>query len=115
FTILVSLGLSFLLMVAMIFTSDAKQEILTSTSPDQHYKIYLYLSNGGAMTSFGITGELDGPLWFKKTIYTDYKIDHVDAKWLNYYTVNINGQVLNLRRGDSYDFSKDPNWIPEYH
>jgi len=115
FTTLVSLGLSFVLAIGVLFFADAKEEMFVSTSPDQHHKIHFYLTNGGATTSYGVVGELEGPLWFKKVIYNDYKIDRAVAKWRNNYTVNINEKMINLRKGQTYDFSKDPDWDSEYH
>lgn len=102
FTVLVSLFLSFILLLVMVFIPEGKQLIDTTQSPDHNYTINIYRTNGGAATSFGIKGELDGPLWFRKTIYAQYRMDHADIKWKNNYTVSINNHKLNLHKGQTY-------------
>ncbi|RLQ93699.1 hypothetical protein D9X91_16885 [Falsibacillus albus] len=74
----------------------------TTVSPDDNYKIEFYLTNGGATTSFGVIGKLDGPFWFKKTIYHAYPMDHVKVKWVDNHTVWINNHILDLKKGETY-------------
>ncbi|MCY8233457.1 DUF5412 domain-containing protein [Priestia endophytica] len=74
----------------------------TTHSPDHNYKIEFYLINGGATTSFDVLGKLDGPLWFEKTVYDDYRMDHADVKWINNHTVSINNHILDLEKGETY-------------
>ncbi|XKF67543.1 DUF5412 domain-containing protein [Virgibacillus necropolis] len=62
----------------------------------------LYRTNGGAATSFGVVGELKGPLWFKKRVYSDYRMDHADVRWKNNHTVSINNHKINLGEGETY-------------
>ncbi|MGM9985921.1 MAG: DUF5412 family protein, partial [Bacillaceae bacterium] len=79
-----------------------KEHMVTSYSPDKSYKLDFYLINGGAMTPFSVAGELDGPLWFTKPIYYDYRSNEVDIEWENNYTVLINGYRLNLKKSETY-------------
>lgn len=92
-----------------------KKLIETTHSPNMQYVINIYLTNGGATTSYGIIGELNGLLWFKKQVFTDYKINYANVEWKNNYTVSINGHVLNLRKGQTYSFTRDPNWEKEHN
>lgn len=103
--LLLSLGLS--LILAVWITSPEEQWIKTDDSPDHRYNISFYLTNEGATTSFGVVGKLDGPLWFKKKVYSDYHIDHANVEWKNNHVVSINGHVVNLKKGVYYDYSKD--------
>ncbi|WP_183163957.1 DUF5412 family protein [Alteribacter keqinensis] len=61
-----------------------------------------YLTNGGATTAFGVIGKIDGPLWFNKTIYNEYRMDKADVEWLDDHTVTINGRTLDLEKGETY-------------
>ncbi|WP_245676760.1 DUF5412 family protein [Bacillus solimangrovi] len=83
----------------MIFVEDLFQ---ITHSPDGNYKIEFYLTNGGATTSFGVLGKLDGPLWFKKTINDDYHMDKADVEWINEHTISINNHILDLKKGETY-------------
>ncbi len=102
FTVVVSMVLSlFLLMIGMFF-SEGYQLINKTHSPDNSYTINLYRTNGGATTSFGIKGVLNGPLWFKKTIYFQDRMAQADVEWKNNNTVSINNHLLNLKKGETY-------------
>jgi hypothetical protein len=107
FTMIISIGLSIIL--ALIVILPFEKQIKTTYSPDRQYAIHFYLTNGGAATSFGVIGDLNGQLWFKKRIYSDYNVDRVDVKWKNNHTVSINGHVLNLKKGQAYRYFKDVN------
>ena len=74
----------------------------TTQSPDGDYTIDFYQINGGAATSIGVVGELDGPLWFKKTIYDDWNRQEVDVEWIDNHTVKINDYVLDLEANKTY-------------
>lgn len=74
----------------------------TTYSFEHNYKIEFYLTNGGATTAFGVLGKLDGPLWFEKTVYDDYRMDHADVKWINNHTISINNHIIDLEKGETY-------------
>ncbi|WP_433750564.1 DUF5412 family protein [Falsibacillus pallidus] len=90
----------FLGVIRFLFISE--ELIKTAVSPDENYKVEFYLINGGAATSFSVLGKLDGPLWFKKTIYYQSPMDHVDVNWVDNHTISINNQILNLKNGNPY-------------
>ena len=50
----------------------------------------------------GVIGKLYGPLWFEKTIYNAYPMDHALVKWVNDQTISINSKILNLKEGETY-------------
>ncbi|WP_232066050.1 DUF5412 family protein [Bacillus sp. KH172YL63] len=103
FTVILSPILSIFLFLGVIrFLFISEDLIKTSVSPDEQYQVEFYLLNGGATTSFGVIGKLDGPLWFEKTIYNQYPMDHANVKWLDDHTVSINNRILNLKEGETY-------------
>jgi Family of unknown function (DUF5412) len=103
FTIPVSLILSLVLFLGVLRIFISSEElILTTHSPDEKHKINFYLTNGGATTSFGVLGKIDGPLWFQKTIYDDYRMNKVDVKWINNDKILINKHLLDLKKGETY-------------
>ncbi|MGG1221029.1 DUF5412 family protein [Priestia endophytica] len=97
-----SLLLLILFLVALRVFFVSEDLFKTTHSPNNNYKIEFYLTNGGATTSFGVLGKLDGPLWFEKTVYDDYRMDHADVKWINNHTVSINNHILDLKKGETY-------------
>jgi hypothetical protein len=102
-TVIVSVLLSFVLFLGVLRVLLISEELIgTAKSPKDDYSIHFYLTNGGATTSLGVLGILDGPLWFEKTIYDDYNMDHADVEWINDYTVLINNHQLNLKDGETY-------------
>ncbi|WP_180320081.1 DUF5412 family protein [Peribacillus loiseleuriae] len=103
FTVIFSSLLSLVLLLELLrFLIISKELFKTTHSPDNNYKIEFYLTNGGATTSFGVIGKLDGPLWFEKTIYNDYRMDHANVEWINNHTVSINNHILDLKKGETY-------------
>lgn len=73
-TVLMSLLLTIILLFAVLLTllgssigSNSQLEIIGSR--DGNYTIDFYSWDAGAAGTFGISGELNGPLWFKKRIY----------------------------------------------
>ncbi len=103
FTVVISLMLSLIFFLGVIrFLFISEELIKTAVSPDENYKVEFYLINGGAATSFSVLGKLDGPLWFKKTIYYQSPMDHVDVNWVDNHTISINNQILNLKNGNPY-------------
>ncbi len=76
----------------------------TISSPDGNYTIDFYRWDVGAAGTFGIRGELNGPLWCKKRIYYEIRTEKVDFEWVNNNTVSINNHILNLKEGDTYGY-----------
>jgi hypothetical protein len=114
-TLILTGMLVFLLFLGAIRPLIVSEDLITTThSPNGNYTVKLYLTNGGATTSFGITGYLEGPLWFKKIIYDDYKTDQAEVHWLNNNTVSINRHKLNLNKGQTYNYQNDPTWHKEH-
>lgn len=99
-----SVVLIFILLGALSFTSifsGSKQLITTTHSPDKNYTISFYKTDAGAMGSFGVIGELKGPLWFKRVFYYERKTDQVDLEWINNHTISINDQKVDLLNGET--------------
>ena len=90
----------------MLFASSlgANKHIKTVQSPDGNYTIDFYSYDAGATGSFGIRGELNGLLWFKKRIYHPDREEQVEVEWKNDSTVSINNHILNLSEGDTYGY-----------
>lgn len=84
------------------FVSGGKTHLTTEHSLDGKYTIEFYRTNPGAAGSFGIVGEMDGPLSFKKNIYFQRNAENVEIEWENDHTVLINQRVLNLKEGETY-------------
>ncbi|MCM3398107.1 DUF5412 family protein [Oceanobacillus profundus] len=95
------LGVSLTLLLSLL---GASEHLKTVNSPDDNYTIDFYRYDAGAAGSFGVRGELNGPLWFKKRIYYQDSIDQVEVDWKNNSTVSINKHILNLKEGDSYGY-----------
>lgn len=103
FSLLLLIPLSISAFLGLLRPLVVSEELLkTSHSPGQNYTIEFYLTNGGATTSFGVIGKLDGPLGFEKVIYDDYRIDHAKIEWVNNHTISINNHVLDLKKGETY-------------
>ena len=78
--------------------------IRSVNSPDDHYTIDFYRYDAGAAGSFGIRGELNGPLWFKKRIFYQDSVEQVKVEWENNNTVTINNRTLNLKEEDTHGY-----------
>ncbi|RPF55501.1 DUF5412 family protein [Aquisalibacillus elongatus] len=100
---LTSIGLFVVLTFTAIF-SGVNEHVKTVNSPDGHYTIDFYRYNAGAAGSFGVRGELDGPLWFKKRIYYEDSAHLVEVEWKDDSTVEVNNHTLNLNKGGSYGY-----------
>ena len=108
-TVILSTLLSIALFLAIsstIFASSLgiNELIKTVQSPDGNYTIDFYLYDAGAAGSFGVRGEINGPLWFKKRIYYQSRVEHVEVEWVNNSTVSINKRTLNLKEGETYGY-----------
>lgn len=108
-TVILSTFLSialFIVLLLSIFASSlgANELIETVQSPDGNYTIDFYRYDAGAAGTFGVRGEINGPLWFKKRIYHQRRIEQVEVKWKNNSTVSINNRTLNLKEGETYGY-----------
>lgn len=83
----------------MFSISSYKEHLTTAISPDHKYQIDFYHYDSGAKGTWGITGVLKGPLWFKKNIYIERRLDQVEIEWENNHTTLINGHKLDLEKG----------------
>ncbi|UOQ44884.1 DUF5412 domain-containing protein [Halobacillus salinarum] len=101
-TVFISFLLSAFLLLGIAVNTFAKDEIVTTHSPNSKYTINFYTMNGGAATSISTMGVLDGPLWFRKYIYKDNNMQKADIEWGSNYIVNINNHTLNLNKGETY-------------
>ena len=99
---LLSIALFLAILLLVFFSSlGAKELVETVQSPDGNYTIDFYLYDAGATGTFGIRGEINGPLWLKKRIYHEQRIEQVEVQWKNNYTVSINNRILNLKNGET--------------
>ncbi len=108
-TIILSLLLSIALFLVILLTSffsslGVNEHIKTIRSPDQNYTIDFYYYDAGATGSFGVRGELNGPLWFKKRIFNQKGIKEVSINWDSNNIVLINDKMLNLDNGDTFGY-----------
>lgn len=106
-TVILSVLMTILLCTAILITYlfGGKQEvIMTTSSPDKDYTIHFYRWDEGAMGTFGVRGELQGPLWFKKRIYLESRVDHVNVEWITHDTVSINKRLLNMVDSDTHGY-----------
>ena len=95
----------FLLQLVIILLFDGATHLTTSISPDQRYKIDFYYFDAGAMGTFGVRGELEGPFGFKKHIYYERHATEAQVEWLNHHTISINGNELNLNNGEYFGYT----------
>ena len=98
----------FLLQLVIMLFGGATH-LTTSISPDQRYKINFYYFDAGAMGTFGVRGELDGPFGFEKQMYYERHATEAQVEWLNDYTIRINGNELNLKNGEYFGYVLNSN------
>lgn len=108
-TVIISVLLCMALFLAIMLTLfasflGANEHIETVRSPNGHYTIDFYRYDAGATGSFGVRGEINGPLWLKKRIYYQDSIEQVKVEWENNSTVSINNHILNLKEGETYGY-----------
>ena len=101
---LTSIGLFLVLSFTLIFSFGTNEHIKTVSSPDNKYIIDFYQWDAGEAGTFGIKGELNGPLWFKKRIYYKKRTENVEVEWKSNSKVSINNHILNLDVGDKYGY-----------
>ena len=99
---LTSIGLFLVLSFKLIFSFGTNEHIKTVSSPDNKYIIDFYQWDAGEAGTFGIKGELNGPLWFKKRIYYEDPMYELDVEWVNNHIVKINNHTLNLKKGETF-------------
>ncbi|MFO1444872.1 hypothetical protein KDN24_17035 [Bacillus sp. Bva_UNVM-123] len=109
FTVILSLLLCIVLFLAftlslLLSVMGAKEYYKTTHSPNNKYSIDFYRWDAGAAGTFGVIGELNGPLWFKKRIFYEQRIEQVKINWENNHTVMINNHKLNLDKGDTFGY-----------
>lgn len=102
---LASIGLFLAVSFTLIFSfTGANKYIKTVSSTDNNYTIDFYRFDAGAGGSFGVRGELNGPLWFKKRIYLEHDVEQVEVGWRNKDEVSINNHHLKLDAGETYGY-----------
>lgn len=70
--------------------------IETQTSPNEKIQLNFYSFDAGGMGTFGIIGEVNGPLWFKKRIYYETHVEDVHIEWIDNDTLFINKVLVEL-------------------
>ena len=104
-TVILALLLSIILILAVFLSTLGFREYMKTTkSPDNNYTIDFYRFDEGAMGTFGVIGELKGPLWFKKRIYYEKRIENIDVEWETNSKLSINNHILNLDEGSTYGY-----------
>ncbi|WP_241964512.1 DUF5412 family protein [Paraliobacillus zengyii] len=104
-SILFSLAIFYVILLSSLLSSmGVNEQIKTVSSPDENYTIDFYFYDAGASGSFGIRGELNGPLWFKKRIFLQSGTEEVTVKWESNKIVVINDQTLDLDKGDTFRY-----------
>ena len=102
---LLSIALFLSILLTLFASSFGVNELIeTVHSPDGSYTIDFYRYDAGAAGTFGVRGEINGPLWLKKRIYHQQKVEQVEVEWLNNHTVLINNRKLNLKEGETYGY-----------
>ena len=89
----------------VVYSFGGTEHLSTSYSPDMGCTLDFYAFDAGAMGSFGIRGELDGPLGFKKQVYYERYAEEADIQWLTNEIVVINGHELNLKNGETFGYT----------
>ena len=95
------LALSFTLLASLF---GENEHIKTVSSPDTSYTIDFYSWDAGAAGTFGVRGELNGPLWFKKRIYYEKRTENVFVEWKSNSKVSINNHILKLNEGETFGY-----------
>ena len=101
-TMLISVPLLIVFFLGVMVNTFTREHIETSYSPDAEIRIDFYTLNGGAATSISVSGIVNGPLWFKKRIYFEDRMQTVNVEWENDHAVTINRHTLNLEEGETF-------------
>ncbi|MBB6635080.1 DUF5412 family protein [Cohnella thailandensis] len=97
------LALAAILLLQAIFGED-REPFRTVHSPDDRYSIKFYRWDEGATGTFGVRGELQGPLWFKKKIYVEKRTEEIEVEWAGEHALSINGHQLDLDKEETYGY-----------
>ena len=81
----------------------SREMIAQSVSPDKTYKLVAYKVNGGATVDWAVEVYIKNEKKDKK-IYDAYHEDKADIKWISNNEVSINGEKLNLDKGETFDW-----------
>ena len=92
------------LLTLMLYSINAHRFLESTESPNGSYTVDFYLFDAGAAGTFGIWGELNGPLWFKKKVYYEKRTMEAIYEWKDDSTITINGRTLNLKLGETYGY-----------
>ena len=81
-----------------------KEELIfQSYSPKNDYRVDTFLNHGNATVSYSITADvINIKKQTTRTFYYCYREKTVEIVWIDDYTVNINGRILDIRY-DSYN------------
>lgn len=102
---IISLVLSFAFLLWLLFSSlGVDEHIKAVQSPDSQYNIDFYRWDRGAAGTFGIRGEMNGPLWFKKRIYIERRVETVDVEWISNGKISINNHILDLDKDETFGY-----------
>lgn len=83
-------------------------------SPNKNYIINTYHNDSGALGDDGVRGELyETKRQKRKNIYFNYPELDPYVEWLNNSEVVIGNQQLNILKGETYDWRRDPDWKRE--
>lgn len=93
-----------LLQLTLMTVLGGITHLATSESPNKNYRIDFIYFDAGAMGTFGVRGELDGPFGFKKRIYYERHATEAKVTWINNDIVSINGHQLNLKKGEYFGY-----------
>lgn len=98
--ILINIVLTVILCIYLFFSMAIGRSfplIQTETSPDEKIELNFYSFDAGGMGTFGVIGEVNGPLWFKKRIYYEKRIQDIEIEWIDNDTLLINKQLIELK------------------
>ncbi|SFP96590.1 hypothetical protein SAMN05421670_0461 [Psychrobacillus psychrotolerans] len=102
---LLSIALFLALLFTLFFSSFGSNELIkTVSSLNNSYTIDFYRWDAGAAGTFGVRGELNGPLWFKKRIYYEKRTENVNVEWKSNNEVSINNRILKLNEGETFGY-----------
>jgi len=104
FSIILSLLLCIVLVISILISHflGGNELFKTVKSADGHYVIDFYRWDEGATGTYGIRGELQGALWFKRSIYLEKETNIVSVDWKSNSKVVINGKELELSKGEVF-------------
>lgn len=88
----------------VVLTLGGAEHISASESPDGRYTVDFMYFDAGATGTFGVRGELDGPLWFRKHVYFEQRVTEANVQWENNGTIVINGHHIDLQKGGTFGY-----------